>query len=94
MPTPNSKTNLIFKSRKFDMQLRLVVHGSNIEIYQLNDDTGLEAFKCLLDRHTPYDVFLEACIQIKRVVKNSPLGTRSFDWLQALNHHGMLEDQI
>jgi len=91
MPTPNSKTNLVFTSRKFDMPLRLVVHGHNIEIYQIDKETGLETFKCLLDKYCPTPVFLESCNHIKQVIKNRPLSQESFDWLNSLHYYGLLE---
>ena len=91
MPTPNSKTNLVFTSRKLGMQLRLVVQGNNIEIYQVDDGTGLETFKCLLDNFAPYEIFLESCNHIKQIIKKSPLTLESFNWLNALHYYGLLE---
>ena len=91
MPTPNSKTNLVFTSRKFGMQLRLVVHGNNIEIYQIDKETGLESFKCLLDKYAPHEIFLESCNHIKQIIRRRPLTLESFDWLNALHHYGLLE---
>jgi len=91
MPTPNSKTNLVFTSRKFAMPLRLVVQGHNIEIYQIDEETGLETFKCLLDHYCPNSVFLESCNHIKQAIKKRPLTKESFDWLNSLHYYGLLE---
>lgn len=38
MPTPNSKTNLIFHYRRSGVQVRLVVMNKKIEIYTVQED--------------------------------------------------------
>jgi hypothetical protein len=96
MPTPNSKTNLIFHYRRSGIDIRLVVMKKKIEIYSIQED-GSEPFHGYLTRSPNFDVVSEAFVSnalehIGSVIKQSPLSKTSFEWLVALQHQGLLSD--
>ena len=93
MPTPNSKTNLIFHYRRSGVDVRLVVMAKKIEIYTIQED-GSEPFHGYLTKNHNFDesFVANALEHITAVIKQAPLSKASFEWLVALQYQGLLSD--
>jgi hypothetical protein len=92
MPTPNSKTNLIFHYRHSAVDVRLVVMNKKIEVYSI-DENNAEAFHGYLNVHSEFDesFSVSALEHIATEIKRRPLSIASFEWLDALQYQGFLK---
>ena len=93
MPTPNSKTNLIFHYRRSGVDVRLVVMAKKIEIYSIQEN-GSEPFHGYLTKNHNFDesFVANALEHIRSEIKQAPLSKASFEWLVALQYQGLLSD--